>query len=142
VELYWHAKTMVAQGMLPKEQDYRKFGKRLEALESQNKLLLTMVSWLVKHNGGSLQLAWTMGFLQISSISFGCWGRCELVQGFVHGFILWMIDIVLSFSSSILLVSGYYHASADSICYVFFYSWLGFPSGRLTNSWVIDGYLG
>jgi hypothetical protein len=34
VELYWHAKTMVAQGMLPKEQDYRKFVHRLETLES------------------------------------------------------------------------------------------------------------
>jgi hypothetical protein len=34
VELYRHAKTMVAQGMLPKEKDYKKFGHRLATLES------------------------------------------------------------------------------------------------------------
>jgi hypothetical protein len=34
MELYRHAKTMVAQGVLPKEQDYMKFRQRLKALES------------------------------------------------------------------------------------------------------------
>jgi hypothetical protein len=56
VELYWHVKTMVATGMLPKEHDYKKLIQRLEDLEGQNKLLMSMVSWLVKRNGGTLQL--------------------------------------------------------------------------------------
>jgi hypothetical protein len=34
MDLYWHAKTMVAQGVLPKEKDYMKFRQRLKALES------------------------------------------------------------------------------------------------------------
>jgi hypothetical protein len=44
IELYWHTKTLVAQDLLPKEKDYRQFGQRLEALEHQNKLLLSLVS--------------------------------------------------------------------------------------------------
>jgi hypothetical protein len=43
LELYWHMKTMVTQGMLPRDQDYSKFKQRLEALEDQNMLLISMV---------------------------------------------------------------------------------------------------
>lgn len=48
---------MVAQGMLPKEKDCRQFKQRLEALEDRNRLFITMVSWLVKKNGGSFQVS-------------------------------------------------------------------------------------
>jgi len=44
LELYQDTKTMVAHGMLPKDQDYKQFKQHLEALEDHNKLLLTMVS--------------------------------------------------------------------------------------------------
>jgi hypothetical protein len=56
VELYWHTKVFVAQEMLAKEPKFQKLRLRMEALERQNKLLLTMVSWLVKKQGGNFQV--------------------------------------------------------------------------------------
>jgi hypothetical protein len=50
IELYLHVKTMVALRMIPKEKEYRKLIQRLEALEGKNKLLIYVVSWLVKRN--------------------------------------------------------------------------------------------
>jgi len=54
--LYWHPKTMVELGMLPKDQDFKNLKKSMESLEDQNNLLITMVSWLVKGHGGSFPL--------------------------------------------------------------------------------------
>jgi hypothetical protein len=74
VELYWHDKTMLANGILPKEQDYRKFIQQLVALEEQNKLLLEMVSEIVKRNGGSFQLIKDSGKIQyVQGGSQGSW---------------------------------------------------------------------
>jgi hypothetical protein len=56
VELYWHVKIVVALGMLPKEKEYMKLIQCLEALEGQNKLLISMVSWVVKRNKGTINL--------------------------------------------------------------------------------------
>jgi hypothetical protein len=33
VELYWNTKTLVALGLLPKDEDFRKLKSRMEALE-------------------------------------------------------------------------------------------------------------
>jgi hypothetical protein len=54
MEFCWYTKTLVAQLMLPKEKDYRYFGQRLEYLERHNRLFLTLVSYLVKKNGGAI----------------------------------------------------------------------------------------
>jgi hypothetical protein len=36
LELYWHTKTLVALGMLPKDEDFGNIKSRMEALEIQN----------------------------------------------------------------------------------------------------------
>jgi hypothetical protein len=38
LELYWHTKTMVALGMLPKDQDFRQLKQRMETLEGEEHL--------------------------------------------------------------------------------------------------------
>jgi hypothetical protein len=48
---------MVSKGILSKDQDHRKFKQWLEALEDQNRLLITLVSWLVKHHGVSFHIS-------------------------------------------------------------------------------------
>jgi hypothetical protein len=53
LELYWHTKTMVAIGMLPKEQDFCQLKSRQEALEIQNAYLTEVVTWLARHQGGN-----------------------------------------------------------------------------------------
>jgi hypothetical protein len=47
----------VAQAMLAKEPVFKEFRLRMEVLEKQNKLLLTLVSWLVKKQGGNIWMA-------------------------------------------------------------------------------------
>jgi hypothetical protein len=44
LELYWHTKTMVALGMLPKDEDFRQLKHRMETLEAQNAYLLDVVT--------------------------------------------------------------------------------------------------
>jgi len=56
LELYWHTKTMVSQGMFPKYLDYRQVKQQLEALEEKTNFLLDVVSWLVKRKYDYLQL--------------------------------------------------------------------------------------
>ena len=43
-ELCWHMKSMVAQGRAPQEQGIRNLNQRMEVLERQSILLITMVS--------------------------------------------------------------------------------------------------
>jgi hypothetical protein len=47
LELYWQTKTLVALGMLPKEQDFRQLKARQEALEIQTAYVVEVVNWLV-----------------------------------------------------------------------------------------------
>jgi hypothetical protein len=49
LELYWHTKTLVAIGMLPKEQDFRQLKSRQEALEIQCAYVSEVVTWLANH---------------------------------------------------------------------------------------------
>jgi hypothetical protein len=56
LKLYWHTKTMVALGMLPKDQDFRQLKQRMESLEEQNSLLMMMFSWLVQCHWGTFPL--------------------------------------------------------------------------------------
>jgi hypothetical protein len=51
LELYWHVKTMVALGMLPKDEDFFQLKSIMEMLESQNEYLLKVVTWLARKHG-------------------------------------------------------------------------------------------
>jgi hypothetical protein len=53
LELYWHTKTMVAMGMLPKEQDLYQLKSRQEALEIQNAYVSEVVTWIANRQGGN-----------------------------------------------------------------------------------------
>jgi hypothetical protein len=53
LELYWHTKTMVALGMLPKDEDFRQLKRRMETLEAQNAYLMEVVTWIAHRHGGS-----------------------------------------------------------------------------------------
>jgi hypothetical protein len=53
LELYWHTKTLVALGMLPKEQDFHQLKRRHEALEIQCAYVAEVVTWLANRQGGN-----------------------------------------------------------------------------------------
>jgi hypothetical protein len=44
---------MVALGMLPKDDEFRKLKHRMETLEEQNSYLLSMVMWITQCHGGA-----------------------------------------------------------------------------------------
>jgi hypothetical protein len=44
LELYWHVKTMVALGMLPKGKDFRQLKGKMEMLEIQDEYLLKVIT--------------------------------------------------------------------------------------------------
>jgi hypothetical protein len=52
LELYWHTKTLVAIGILPKEQDFRHLKSKQEALEIQCDYVSEVVTWLANRKGG------------------------------------------------------------------------------------------
>jgi hypothetical protein len=56
LELYWHTKTMVAMGMLPKEQDFQQLKSIQEALEVQNAYLTKWSPGLPDVKGETLSL--------------------------------------------------------------------------------------
>lgn len=49
-------KGFMAREMLAKKPEFQKLGVTMEPMERHNKLLLTMVSWLVKKQGGNFQV--------------------------------------------------------------------------------------
>jgi hypothetical protein len=51
LELYWHMKTMVALGMIPKEEGVCHLKGRLKALETQNACIIKVVTWLACCHG-------------------------------------------------------------------------------------------
>jgi hypothetical protein len=56
IEIYWHTKDFVAHTMLAKELEFKASRQRMEAIEVENNLLLSLVSWLVKKNGGLVHI--------------------------------------------------------------------------------------
>jgi len=46
---------MVALGMLPKDEEFRHLRHRMETLEEKNAYLLSVVTWIAKHHGGTFQ---------------------------------------------------------------------------------------
>lgn len=46
VELYWHTKTLVALGLLPKVEDFKQLKGHIEALEIQNAYIMEILSWM------------------------------------------------------------------------------------------------
>jgi hypothetical protein len=82
LELYWHTKTMVAQGMLPKDQDYQ-YLNNLEALEDQNILLITMVSWLMLNT--MVVLSRLLRMVVCKWVFSGCGTQGQLILAYFSG---------------------------------------------------------
>jgi hypothetical protein len=61
VEFNWHVKILMAHSMKPQEGKLMQLSQRMDALERQVSLLITMVSWLVKKHGGVFQIVGDKG---------------------------------------------------------------------------------
>jgi len=53
LELHWHTKMMVSLGILTKEEEFHQLKGKMEAMENQNVYLIEVVTWLIRHHGGS-----------------------------------------------------------------------------------------